>query len=120
MESSEHKWDVQFRKGTLEMVILAVLCAKPHYGLEVLQKLHEFDSMKISEGTLYPLLDRLKRDGVIDSYWQQEKQQRPRKYYRVTDMGEEKLRALQQRWSKSVVDIERLFSTATSLNDWSK
>lgn len=120
VESFEHKWDVQFRKGTLEMVILAVLSTRPKYGLEVLQSLHQLDSMKISEGTLYPLLDRLKRDDLIDSYWQQEEQQRPRKYYQITNIGRTKLHGLQQRWTKAASDIESIFETLKKHNDGSK
>lgn len=109
LEDSERKWDVQFRKGTLEMAILALLHQQPKFGLQILQKLHEFESLKITEGTLYPLLDRLKREGVIDSYWVQEGESRPHKYYRLSDLGTEKLNALKARWLQSVDDIRRLF-----------
>ena len=109
MESLEQKWDVQFRKGALEMAILALLNHEPRFGLQILQKLHEFESLKITEGTLYPLLDRLKREGLIDSYWVQEGEFRPRKYYRLSDRGIGKLNALRARWLQSVDDIYGLF-----------
>ncbi|WKD50286.1 PadR family transcriptional regulator [Microbulbifer spongiae] len=109
MEPFEHKWDVQFRKGTLEMVILALLGQKAQFGLQLLQNLHQFETMKITEGTLYPLLDRLKRDGVVESYWLQEGESRPRKYYRLSDVGKDRLGGLKARWLKSVKDINQLF-----------
>jgi len=109
LECSEQKWDVQFRKGSLEMAILALLHHEPKFGLQILQKLHQFESLKITDGTLYPLLDRLKRDGVIDSYWLQEGENRPRKYYRLSDLGTEKFNALRARWLQSVDDIYGLF-----------
>lgn len=110
MESSEQKWDVQFRKGSLEMAILALLHQEPQYGLQILHKLHQFESLQITDGTLYPLLDRLKREGVIDSFWRQEGEERPRKYYRLSAVGIDKLRALKARWQQSVDDIYALFA----------
>lgn len=106
----EAKWDVQLRKGSLELVILAALKERELYGLELLNLLHALETMQITEGTLYPLMDRLKRDGVIDAQWQQEGETRPRKYYRLTKKGEEKLESLTLRWRKSVADIETLLS----------
>jgi PadR family transcriptional regulator PadR len=110
LESSEQKWDVQFRKGSLEMAILALLHQQPLFGLQILHKLHQFDSLQITDGTLYPLLDRLKREAVIDSFWQQEGEDRPRKYYRLSAVGTEKLNALKARWQQSVDDINTLFA----------
>ena len=109
MEPSEQKWDVQFRKGSLEMAILALLHHEPQYGLQILHKLHEFESLQITDGTLYPLLDRLKREGVIDSFWLQEGEDRPRKYYKLSAFGIDKLNALKARWQQSVDDIYVLF-----------
>lgn len=104
------KWDVQLRKGTLELVILAALKDRKLYGLELLKSLHQFETMVITEGTLYPLLDRLKRDELISASWHQEGEQRPRKYYQLTTAGEQKLTQLTSRWRKSVDDIEFLLS----------
>ena len=102
------KWDVQLRKGTLELVILAVLQERKVYGLELLKSLHQLPTMKISEGTLYPLLDRLKREALISAEWVQEGETRPRKYYQLTSTGKQKLLFLSHRWRQSVDDIEFL------------
>ena len=110
MESLEQKWDVQFRKGTLEMAILALLKHEPRFGLQILQKLHEFESLKITDGTLYPLLDRLKREELIDSFWRQEGESKPRKYYRLSALGNDKLNLQKARWLQSVDDIHGLFA----------
>jgi PadR family transcriptional regulator PadR len=109
-EKTNEKWDVQLRKGTLELAILAALNGKKLYGLELLNYLYTFETMKITEGTLYPLMDRLKRDGVVDATWVQEGDARPRKYYNLTKQGAEKLQTLQSRWRQSVKDIESLFN----------
>jgi PadR family transcriptional regulator, regulatory protein PadR len=105
---SPSNWDVQLRKGSLELVILAALSPRPLYGLELLNKLHQYETMQISEGTLYPLLDRLKRDAVISAQWQQEGDARPRKYYALSDEGRQRLTDLSLRWRQSVADIESL------------
>ena len=107
-KSKSDKWDVQLRKGTLELVILAALKERKLYGLELLKLLHSFETMKITEGTLYPLMDRLKRDRLISAFWHHEGETRPRKYYQLTDQGEQKLKALTTRWRQSVDDIEYL------------
>lgn len=105
-EKFEAKWDVQHRKGTLELVIMAALKGRDLYGLQLLNFLHEFETVTITEGTLYPLLDRLKREGVIDADWRQEEGARPRKYYRLTELGEKVLPTVSARWRKSAADIE--------------
>jgi len=109
-EKFEAKWDVQLRKGTLELVIMAAIKDRDLYGLKLLDFLHGFETIIISEGTLYPLLDRLKREGVIDADWRQEGGARPRKYYRLTDLGEAMLPKLAARWRNSTADIENLLN----------
>jgi len=108
----QEKWQIQLRKGALELVILAALRAEPVYGLALLRHLQRFPTTAITEGTLYPLLDRLKRDGLVDANWVQEGESRPRKYYRLTAKGEQKLAALVQAWRQSVADIDALLATA--------
>lgn len=107
-EVFDAKWDVQLRKGTLELVVLAALNERRLYGLELLNQLHQFETIQITEGTLYPLLDRLKREGLVSAQWQQEGETRPRKYYSLTDSGLSKLKLMRDRWEKAVVDINYL------------
>ena len=104
------KWDAQLRKGTLELAILAAVAGEEKYGLAILNYLHGFETMVISEGTLYPLLDRLKREGVLNAKWHQEGEVRPRKYYSLTESGLERLHILRARWKRSVVDMESLLA----------
>ena len=107
---TQEKWQVQLRKGALELVILAALREQPVYGLALLRHLQRFPTTAITEGTLYPLLDRLKREGLVDARWVQEGDSRPRKYYQLTDQGEHKLTALVQAWQQSVADINALLA----------
>lgn len=113
MNSSEalmEKWEVQLRKGTLELAILAALQQRTLYGLELLKLLQSLPSTTITEGTLYPLLDRLKRDELVDAQWVQEGETRPRKYYQLTPLGNKKLTDLTRLWRQSVTDIEWLLA----------
>lgn len=114
------KWDVQLRKGTLELVLLAALKHQRVYGLELLNILRGYETMKITEGTLYPLMDRLKREGLIDAEWIQEGETRPRKYYHLTDKGQGKLSHLTNRWRQSVQDIETLLSAVQKKSESQK
>ena len=111
MDKVNEKWNAQFRKGNLELVILAILKERSLYGLEILKSLHQLETMKITEGTLYPLLDRIKRDGLISAQWIQEGESRPRKYYQLTSNGLNQLAVLSQRWRATVRDIEYLLNT---------
>lgn len=114
VEENIEKWDVQLRKGSLELVVLGALRGRKVYGLELLKYLHQFESMQITEGTLYPLLDRLKRDELIAANWIQEGENRPRKYYQLTKKGEDKLTGFTQRWRQSVTDIDFILNNPGS------
>lgn len=109
-DKTQEKWEVQLRKGSLELVILAALQDRTLYGLELLKLLQSFKSTAITEGTLYPLLDRLKREELLDAQWVQEGDIRPRKYYSLTAHGLAKLSDLTNLWRQSVQDIEYLLA----------
>jgi len=109
-EDLQEKWQIQLRKGALELVILAALRHRPVYGLALLRHLQRFPTTAITEGTLYPLLDRLKRDELVSANWVQEGGGRPRKYYQLTAKGERKLATLAQSWQQSVTDINALLA----------
>lgn len=111
-DDQQEKWQIQLRKGALELAILATLRGQPVYGLAILRHLQRFPTTAITEGTLYPLLDRLKRDELVSANWVQEGENRPRKYYQLTAKGEQKLVALAQVWQQSVTDINALLAAA--------
>jgi len=109
-EDLQEKWQIQLRKGALELVILAALRDRPVYGLALLRHLQRYPTTAITEGTLYPLLDRLKRDELVNANWVQEGEGRPRKYYQLTAKGKRKLATLAQSWQQSVTDINALLA----------
>ena len=104
-QASADKWEVQLRKGCLELAILASLWGGKLYGLEILRRLESDSDLIVSEGTVYPLLSRLKGLGLVRSEWVESNAGHPRKYYALTAAG--KQRALEmagvwQRFSSSM------------------
>jgi PadR family transcriptional regulator len=81
------KWEVQVRKGCLEMAILASLWPGKLYGLEILDHLERNAGLVLSAGTVYPLLARLKADGLVESERVDVDVVHPRKYYSLTQAG---------------------------------
>jgi len=63
------KWEVQLRKGCLELAILAALWSERLYGLEIMRRLADGSNLIVPEGTVYPLLSRLKAEGLLSSHW---------------------------------------------------
>jgi PadR family transcriptional regulator, regulatory protein PadR len=74
------KWEVQLRKGSIELATLAVLWPGRLYGLEMLRRLEHCAGMIVAEGTIYPLLGRLERGGLIEAEWVETGLGHPRKY----------------------------------------
>lgn len=89
----------QMRKGMLEYCILLLLRRGSSYANDIINKLQDAD-MIVVEGTLYPLLNRLKKDGLLNYEWQESTQGPPRKYYALTDEGQEALNQLDSSWNE--------------------
>lgn len=85
------------RKGLLEFAILKVISGPAVYAADILARLHGAE-FATQEGTLYPLLSRLRRDELVDYEWQESQAGPPRKYYRLTDKGRAHLEALNAYW----------------------
>jgi len=89
----------QMRKGMLEYCIMLLLHRQPCYANDIIQRLREAE-MIVMEGTLYPLLSRLKNDGLLGYEWRESTQGPPRKYYTLTADGQEALRQLDASWEE--------------------
>jgi len=100
----------QMRKGVLEYCILLVLDGKPLYASDIIARLKEA-RMIVVEGTLYPLLTRLKNDGYLTYKWEESTQGAPRKYYELTPEGRSFLGELEESWSDLVVAVARIKNT---------
>lgn len=92
-------WEVQLRKGCLELAILASLWENRLYGLEILRRLASGSDLVIAEGTVYPLLGRLKAEGLVDSEWVEADAGHPRKYYRLTSRGRHRAVQMARVWA---------------------
>jgi PadR family transcriptional regulator, regulatory protein PadR len=90
----------QMRRGTLQYCVLALLDEDERYGFDLVRGLAETDGMVTSEGTIYPLLSRLRRDGLVESSWQESPAGPPRRYYRLTDAGRAALEAFRLEWRR--------------------
>lgn len=96
----------QLRKGVLEYCVLALLRDAPAYGVEMTARLALHPALFASEGTLYPLLSRLRRQLWVDTFWQESSSGPPRRYYRLTPDGEAALAAFARAWEPFTVDVD--------------
>jgi len=99
----------QMRKGILELCILSNLDQTPKYSSDILDHLKN-SKLLVVEGTLYPLLTRLKNGGLLDYNWEESKSGPPRKYYTITEKGQSFLEELNQSWkelSKAVITLTK-------------
>jgi PadR family transcriptional regulator, regulatory protein PadR len=103
-----NKWISQARKGTLELGILVLLKNKERYGLEIIQLLEKCGGLEITEGTIYPLLNRLKKEGMIDSEWVESESGHPRKYYFLTKDGQKQITEMTDYWRKFSKTLSKL------------
>jgi len=102
------KWEVQLRKGCLELAILASLWGGRLYGLELLRILENESDLVISEGTVYPLLSRLRSEDLLDAEWVEADFGHPRKYYRLTPAGRRRAVAMARIWSRFSAKLDGL------------
>lgn len=96
----------QLKRGTLEMCVLSILCRGDRYGYELVNIIS--DCMHITEGTIYPLMKRLKDAGSIDSYIVESQEGPPRKYYNITDSGRLIQKEQENEWRTFSAAINRL------------
>lgn len=97
----------QMRKGILEFCILLIISKKKIYASDILKKLKEANLIVV-EGTVYPLLSRLKNSGLLEYTWEESKFGPPRKYYTLTKKGEEILQEQTLNWNDLVETVKSL------------
>jgi len=97
---SPDKWEAQMRKGCLEMAVLASLWYGRLYGLEILRVLERDSSLVLAEGTIYPILNRLRAEGLVQSQWVEAEAGHPRKYYELTQSGRDRATRMAETWTR--------------------
>ncbi|MFM7680231.1 MAG: PadR family transcriptional regulator [Roseiflexaceae bacterium] len=100
--------NVQFKKGVLELCVLALVAHRDHYGYELVERISR--QIEIAEGTVYPLLRRLTDEGYFETYLQESTEGPPRKYYRITPKGQTTLATLRQEWHLFVNGVSALLN----------
>jgi PadR family transcriptional regulator, regulatory protein PadR len=113
---SADKWEVQLRKGCLELAILAALWDDKRYGLEILRRLESDSDLVVSEGTVYPLLSRLKALGLVRSEWVESDAGHPRKYYALTPAGKRRAREMAAIWAQFSSSMSKLLAPLAKEN----
>jgi PadR family transcriptional regulator PadR len=96
------------RRGAIEYCVLALLRDGEMYGFELTRALAAADGLVTSEGTVYPLLARLRREGLVETNWQESSQGPPRRYYRLTEAGEAALLAFLVQWGRFRDTVDEL------------
>lgn len=105
---SETRLLSQMRRGTLEYCVLAVLKKGERYTFDLVKTMAAVDGMVTSEGTLYPLLTRLRKDGLVKSSWQESPKGPPRRYYRITPKGARALADFTEEWRRFRSSVDEL------------
>jgi len=104
--------NIQLKKGVLEICVLSVLAHKDCYGYELVNEISK--RIDISEGTIYPLLHRLKDEGFVTTYLQESAGGAPRKYYRLTESGRNEEHAQREEWMQFSASVNALLAGNTN------
>jgi PadR family transcriptional regulator PadR len=99
----------QMRKGVLEFCILSIISKSDAYVSDIIEKLKE-SRLIVVEGTLYPLLTRLKNEGLLTYRWEESKSGPPRKYYQITAEGKSNLNELKDSWLDLVNSVDNILT----------
>ena len=105
-------WTTQLRKGALELAILNALNGDRLYGYDIVRILRQHDGLMIADGTVYPILSRLKADGLVRATIEDSPDGPPRKYYELTRNGRQALEDMNGAWDALVSSVEALRNAA--------
>ena len=109
---SPETWQEQLRRGSLDLAILLTVSAGPRYGLAIIQHLEAFTDLVVTEGTIYPILGRLTREGLLEAQWVEGEAPHARKYYRLTRAGGKRLSDMKGEWRAFTEKIDRLMTAS--------
>ncbi|NMB07456.1 MAG: PadR family transcriptional regulator [Tissierellia bacterium] len=98
--------NIQFKKGVLELCVLSLLTKRDFYGYELVEYISNY--INISEGTIYPLLRRFRKEGYVTTYLQESQEGPPRKYYEITEEGEKAYDELLVEWENFIIGVNKI------------
>lgn len=102
----------ELRRGVLEYCVLAVLCDDVSYAFDIVRTLSEGGELLTSEGTIYPLLSRLRRQQLVTTTWRESEAGPPRRYYQITETGRRALGGFAADWARFSHAVDALLETA--------
>ena len=102
----------QLRRGVIEYCVLSLLVDEPRYGFDLVRRLGDADGMVTSEGTIYPLLSRLRREGWVSTTWVESDSGPPRRYYAITPSGRRALDTFTDEWHRFRDAVDQLLGDA--------
>ena len=108
MKDELDNWEAQIRKGWLDVAILATLWQGRLYGLEIIRELEMRSDLVVAEGTVYPVLTRLRKEGLIEGQWEESGSGHPRRYYKLTSAGKSRAQALARHSHEFLSNMEAL------------
>ena len=100
----------QLRRGTVEYCVLALLRDGERYGFDLVRELSDGVGLVTSEGTIYPLLTRLRKDQMVTTSWQESESGPPRRYYRLTEAGHAALSSFVEEWARFRDSVDAILS----------
>jgi PadR family transcriptional regulator, regulatory protein PadR len=103
----------ELRRGVLGPCVLALLEVRPRFGLELVRDLAAEDGLLTSDGTVYPLLNRLRDAGLVTSQWQDSEGERARRYYSITEAGSRNLKSFRAEWDQFSSTVARVLHQDT-------
>jgi len=113
-------WEAQLRKGAVEMAALAALWNGRLYGLEIIRFLEQHSQLVLAEGTVYPILNRLKAEAMLASEWVEADAGHPRKYYSLTPAGRQRLRLMAAAWTDFARGVDNLLQPVLTKQEKAK
>lgn len=99
----------QLRKGVIEYCVLAMLKERPRYGGELVQLMSSNGGLLVSEGTIYPLLSRMRADGLVETEWRETSGGSPRRYYSLTRSGQQAVTDFHAEWLRFRATVDGIF-----------
>lgn len=111
IQNMVEKTQKQLRRGILELCVLSIISEKESYPSDIIEQLEKAE-MIVVEGTLYPLLTRLKNAGMLSYNWKESTSGPPRKYFQLTEKGSTFLKAIQNSWKELVGGVQSIIGEA--------
>lgn len=107
--------NIQLKKGVMEIVVLSMLRRKDYYGYELVTDISKY--IEMSESTIYPLLNRFKKDGLVDTYLAESHNGPPRKYYWITDAGREEFKESLKEWTEFTKAVKKILAEGGDIHE---